>query len=762
MTLAWFTKILIVAAALLGVALGSAHAFGAPAAGAPAVRLRRFALVVGVNDGGPTRARLRYAVTDARSMARVLQNLGGVAASDLVIVADPNRAALEAGFTEVERLLRASEQPGVRRELLVYYSGHSDEEGLMLGRDRVTYDELRARIHAAPVELRVAILDSCASGAFTRRKGGTRRAPFLMDSSIDMRGHAYLTSSAADEVAQESDRIAASFFTHFLVSGLRGAADANADRRVTLQEAFQFASQETLARTERTQGGPQHAAYDFDLRGTGDMVVTDVRTTQAGLVLTPELSGRISVREAGGALVAELRKPAGNTIELGVEAGSYLVAIDAGGTAFEAQVTLVSGQRAELARAAFHAGPAREVAMARGDGPPAAAAAEPAAVAASAPAPQHERLSVKAGFVPRAADARTDVEGMSFGFIADRVARLRGAQLSIGYNQVDGAMVGGQVAAGANAVRGGMKGFQLSSGANIAAGSSRGLQLVGAANVSDGDFRGVQLAGGIDVVTGTLQGLQLAGGAALARSGRGLQLAGGAAVADGFTGVQVAPINYVRKGEGVQVGAINVAGQVTGFRLAAINVARETRGFQLGVINVATRDEGESFAIINLIGNGIHELSLYGSDVLLSNFALKLGGRHMYTALSIGYEPGDGLVGAGPERLTRASRRWGTGGAIGWRFPLQTERAYLEVEAGATEVKHEISDGTPAALVSSLRAQVGVRVLPLVALVAGVGANVSVATSGRDADLALMPERVVRDGTTTVRIYPGFVLGLQI
>ena len=146
--------------------------------------------------------------------------------------------------------------PGVRRELLVYYSGHSDEDGLMVGRDRVGYDELRARVQRAPAELRVVILDSCASGAFTRRKGGVKRAPFLMDASTDMRGHAFLTSSAADERAQESDRISASYFTYYLVSGLRGAADVNQDQRVTLQEAYQFASQETLARTERSQAGP--------------------------------------------------------------------------------------------------------------------------------------------------------------------------------------------------------------------------------------------------------------------------------------------------------------------------------------------------------------------------------------------------------------------------------------------------------------------------------------------------------------------------
>src|SRR5204863_4666070 len=134
----------------------------------------------------------------------------------------------------------------------------------------------------------------------------SRRPPFMLDATTETKGHAYLTSSAATEVAQESDRIEASFFTYYLVSGLRGAADVNLDRRVTLQEAFQFAAQETLARTEQTVGGPQHAAYEFDLAGTGELVVTDVRSTQAGLVLAPELAGRIGVRDQHGDLVAEL------------------------------------------------------------------------------------------------------------------------------------------------------------------------------------------------------------------------------------------------------------------------------------------------------------------------------------------------------------------------------------------------------------------------------------------------------------------------
>ena len=254
-----------------------------------------------------------------------------------------------------------------------------------------------------------------------------------------MRGHAFLTSSAADERAQESDRISASYFTYYLVSGLRGAADMNQDRRVTLQEAYQFASQETLARTERSQAGPQHAAYEFDLAGTGDMVVTDVRGTQSGLVLTPELGGRITVREASGALVAELRKPAGNTIELGLDPGAYVVAMDSGSTIFQANVALTAGKHTPLAAAAFHAAGPRELAVARGDDGPAQPGGPAATATATAAAPPAvgEPQTVKLVFVPTSSDKRADVHGFSFGFIANRSQRVHGFQLGLVWAQTD-------------------------------------------------------------------------------------------------------------------------------------------------------------------------------------------------------------------------------------------------------------------------------------------------------------------------------------
>jgi hypothetical protein len=57
--------------------------------------VRRFALLVGVNDGGPGRARLRHAVTDARSFGEVLEELGGVLPQDRLMLMEGGRAELE-------------------------------------------------------------------------------------------------------------------------------------------------------------------------------------------------------------------------------------------------------------------------------------------------------------------------------------------------------------------------------------------------------------------------------------------------------------------------------------------------------------------------------------------------------------------------------------------------------------------------------------------------------------------------------------------
>ncbi len=348
-------------------------------------QVRRFALVVGANNGGPDRVRLHHAVSDAETFGSVLEQLGGVASSDLVTVEEPDVAALDKALAEFARRVAEAHGSAVRVQTVIYYSGHSDHKGLLLRGEHYSYRKLRRRLEKIGADVRLVILDSCGAGAMTRTKGGKRRPPFLSDAASRVQGLAILASSSANEPAQESDKLGASFFTHFLVSGLCGAADVNDDERVTLNEAYQFAFAETLARTEKTRGGAQHAAYDMELSGRGDLVLTDVRQTSTTLVLAKELHGRIYVRGADGRLAVELEKRAGSARTLGLPAGRYQITRAADGYS-KAQVDLKPGKQKTLSADDFEAIDAEE-ARARGaaGGPTAASsrwsAGEPVSLA---------------------------------------------------------------------------------------------------------------------------------------------------------------------------------------------------------------------------------------------------------------------------------------------------------------------------------------------------------------------------------------------
>lgn len=227
---------------------------------ASAERVRRFALVLGANQGGQGRTNLHYATRDAGLVAKVLTRLGGVSHEDLIILRDVAAVAVETAWERLRVRLQKARDRGERAEVFFYYSGHSDEHGLLMRGERIPYRKIREVIKSLPAEVRVAVLDSCASGVLTRGKGGLRGPPFLVDAATKVKGHAFVASASANEVAQESERLRGSFFTHHFVAGLRGAADADRDRRVTLSEAYQYAFNETLAHTESSRSGARAGA----------------------------------------------------------------------------------------------------------------------------------------------------------------------------------------------------------------------------------------------------------------------------------------------------------------------------------------------------------------------------------------------------------------------------------------------------------------------------------------------------------------------
>ncbi len=313
----------------------------APPAGAAGVQRR--ALVVGNNDGGGELEPLRYAEEDALRFAQVLEELGGYAPGDLTVLLSPDPEAVAEQLSRI-----AGELPeGEDSLFLFYYSGHADAEGLRLGGEVLPYEALKAGIREVPAGVHLGVLDACRSGAISRVKGASISSPFLPDGddeALAAEGEVWLTASAADEDAQESDTLGSSFFTYYLISGLRGAADTGGDGVISLSEAYAYAYDRTVARTGGTQVGAQHPTYDFQLRGEGDLRLTQVQSATARLTLPEALSGEIIVlRQPEGRPVAEVSKIPGKAVTLALEPGRYLLRRRQGGALQEASLSLSTG-----------------------------------------------------------------------------------------------------------------------------------------------------------------------------------------------------------------------------------------------------------------------------------------------------------------------------------------------------------------------------------------------------------------------------------
>jgi hypothetical protein len=307
---------------------------------------KRVAVIVGNNQGNAGRPQLHYAGADAAKFARVLVELGGVAPADLFLLEDQSAAALSKTFEQVrQRVLGFHKDPGVRVIIVFYFSGHSDGVALELGRDRVTFSELRRWLASVGAEVRIAMVDSCKSGALLATKGGKPSAEFQirMTDELASTGEVLLTSSAADEIALESTEIGGSFFTHHFVSGLRGAADISGDGLVTLTEAYQYAYARTVKTTGETIVGVQHPAYDYRLSGQGELVLAELSKPSGTLQLPSGFDRIVVIDVAHAQVIAEVT--AGSRATIAVPPGRYEIRASRSDAMFAGKVTVEHGPR---------------------------------------------------------------------------------------------------------------------------------------------------------------------------------------------------------------------------------------------------------------------------------------------------------------------------------------------------------------------------------------------------------------------------------
>jgi hypothetical protein len=251
------------------------------------VELRKniWAVVVGINDYPNTR-RLKWAVNDARAFYRHLV--------DVIQVPDENVTLLlnaDASLARMRSTLgtQLKKMAGKQDMVIIYFAGHGATEKDVLSPDGdglekyiLPYDVDPEDLYASALPMReishifyriqsqriIFIADACYSGASGGRTislSGIRAniSDAFLDRITTGKGTIIMTASGANEVSAEDEKLQHGVFTFYLLEGLAGAADADKDGLITVDEIYHYVS----VKVPRATGQEQHPVKKGTVEG---------------------------------------------------------------------------------------------------------------------------------------------------------------------------------------------------------------------------------------------------------------------------------------------------------------------------------------------------------------------------------------------------------------------------------------------------------------------------------------------------------------
>jgi uncharacterized caspase-like protein len=144
--------------------------------------------------------------------------------------------------------------------MMVYLAGHG-LQGVFLPTDsdgyhgRVEYEEIKSRLADCEAHQKLVIADACYSGSLLAAKTPMFESVDLFYKKLAASGGgtAFLLSSKSEEYSLESQGLRQGIFSHFLIKGLEGDADQNADKMVTLDELYSFVYEKVRAYSQNMQ-----------------------------------------------------------------------------------------------------------------------------------------------------------------------------------------------------------------------------------------------------------------------------------------------------------------------------------------------------------------------------------------------------------------------------------------------------------------------------------------------------------------------------
>ncbi|HET7876046.1 MAG TPA: caspase family protein [Methylomirabilota bacterium] len=254
----------------------------------------RWAVVIGVGRYASSDVpSLRYTVPDAEAFYQILLERAGFKKGNILLLTD--KTDRKPTLRDMKWALGTFLARSAKKEdlVVIFYAGHgapevdprgaepdglakylvpSDADPNDLYSTALPMDELQIIFDRIEAERVVVFLDACYSGAAGGRTFASKRTRALrvddlfLDRLARSRGRAIVTAARSSVVSIELPELGHGLFTHYLLQGLRGAADLDRDGVVVLQELYTYLEQQ-VSQKSRASGGNQHPVMKGEMEG---------------------------------------------------------------------------------------------------------------------------------------------------------------------------------------------------------------------------------------------------------------------------------------------------------------------------------------------------------------------------------------------------------------------------------------------------------------------------------------------------------------
>lgn len=228
-----------------------------------------WAMIIGVANYPHIRS-LNYTDDDAYRVANFLQRPeGGALPDEQIRILIDESATRNKILAETRALFSNADGDDV---VLFYFSGHG-LEGAFLPRDfngstnKLYHSEIRKIFDSSNAKHKICLADACHSGSLDRsnKDMGAVIDNYYNAWSSSSGGMVLMMSSKAEETSIEYRGLRQGVFSYYLIKGLKGDANTNRDKIVTVTELYDYVKKNVQTYTSYKQTPVINGNYDKDM-----------------------------------------------------------------------------------------------------------------------------------------------------------------------------------------------------------------------------------------------------------------------------------------------------------------------------------------------------------------------------------------------------------------------------------------------------------------------------------------------------------------